>query len=372
MKFIVEQNELLGGLQIVHRAISNRSTLPILSGIYLSCEQNLLRLRATDLEIGVECTIPVQSEITGATVLPARYFVEIIKKLPNLPITIEKTSEGIVKINYGSSEVQLNAFNPEEFPELPQVEGLHTITVNADLFINAIKQVSIAASHDTSRPIFTGILLEVGTDNLLKLVATDTHRLAYREIFLSNASISDFSCIVPSRALGEIGKIFWSDDNLIEISFAENQVLFKVDSTILVSRLIEGQFPNYNQVIPNSFTSRVRILTKNLLSSAERASLLARDEFKNRSNVIKLNISGNNLTITSQSEEVGNLHEEIPIYLEGESAEIAFNARYLIDVLKVVDQEEINLDLTGSLSPGIIRPAEDKHVLFLVLPIRIN
>ncbi|HHU31797.1 MAG: DNA polymerase III subunit beta [Zhaonellaceae bacterium] len=371
MKFLVEQNELLGGLQIVQRAISSRSTLPILSGIYLSCEHNILRLRATDLEIGIECTIPVQSEAEGETVLPARYFVEIIKKLPNLPITIEKTDEGIIIIRYGSSEVQLNAFNPEEFPQLPQVEEIHTVTVNADLFINAIKQVSIAASHDISRPIFTGILLEFSDNNILKLVATDTYRLAYREIILPGTLVNNFSCIIPSRALGEIGKIFWSDDNQIEISFADNQVLFKVDSTILVSRLIEGQFPNYNQVIPKDYSSRIRVLTKDLLNSAERASLLARDEFKNRSNVIKLNISGNNLTVTSKSAEVGNLHEELPIYLEGEPAEIAFNARYLIDVLKVIDQEEIHLDLTGSLSPGIIRPAEDKHVLFLVLPIRI-
>lgn len=372
MKFLVEQNELLGGLQIVQRAISSRSTLPILSGIYLSCEHNLLRLRATDLEIGIECTIPVTSEIEGETVLPARYFVEIIKKLPNIPITIEKSDSNLITIKYGSSEVQLNPFNPEEFPQLPKVEKIHSITVNADLFINAIKQVSIAASHDISRPIFTGILLEVDQGNILKLIATDTHRLAYREIMLSNTSVDNFSCIIPSRTLGEIGKIFWSEDNLIEISFAENQVLFKVDSTMLISRLIEGQFPNYNQVIPNNYSSRVRILTKDLLNSTERASLLARDEFKNRSNVIKLNISGNNLTITSQSAEIGNLHEELQIYLEGEPAEIAFNARYLIDVLKVIDQEEINLDLTGSLSPGIIRPADDKHVLFLVLPIRIN
>ena len=250
------------------------------------------------------------------------------------------------------------------------MEEIHTVTVNADLFINAIKQVSIAASHDISRPIFTGILLEFSDNNILKLVATDTYRLAYREIILPGTLVNNFSCIIPSRALGEIGKIFWSDDNQIEISFADNQVLFKVDSTILVSRLIEGQFPNYNQVIPKDYSSRIRVLTKDLLNSAERASLLARDEFKNRSNVIKLNISGNNLTVTSKSAEVGNLHEELPIYL-GEPAEIAFNARYLIDVLKVIDQEEIHLDLTGSLSPGIIRPAEDKHVLFLVLPIRI-
>jgi len=372
MKFLVEQNELLGGLQVVQRAISSRSTLPILSGIYLSCEHNLLRLRATDLEIGIECTIPVQSEIEGETVLPARYFVEIIKRLPDIPLTIERSEGNLVTIKYGSSEIQLNQFNAEEFPPLPEIEEIHSITINADLFINAIRQVSIAASHDTSRPIFTGILLEVDQNNTLKLVATDTHRLAYREIMLSNASVNNFSCIIPSRTLGEISKIFRPEDNFIEISFAENQVLFKVESTVLVSRLIEGQFPNYNQVIPTSYTSRVRILTRDLLNSAERASLLARDEFKNRSNVIKLNISGNNLTITSQSAEIGNLHEELPIYLEGESAEIAFNARYLIDVLKVIDQEEINLDLTGSLSPGIIRPTDDPHVLFLVLPIRIN
>ena len=372
MKFLVDQSQLLSGLQIVQRAISSRSTLPILSGIYLSCEPGILRLRATDLEIGIECTIPVQTEEEGETVLPSRYFVEIIKKLPEIPITIEKNENNIVKIYYGTSEVALNAFMAEEFPPLPQIEGIHTLRVNADLLINAIKQVTYAASNDASRPIFTGVLIEVENDNVMKFIATDTHRLAYREIILANSNLDAFSVIVPSRTLDEIGKIFKQEDTVLEISITENQILFKVDSTMLISRLIEGQFPNYQQVIPKNYSSRVRILTKDLLNSAERASLLARDEFKTRSNVIKLNILGNNLTITSKSAEVGNIHEEIPIYLEGDAAEIAFNARYLIDVLRIVDQEEIYLDLTGSLSPGIIRPAESEHALFLVLPIRTN
>lgn len=375
MKILANQDELLAGLQTVQRAISSKSTLPILSGIYLAAENDILRLRATDLEIGIECTIPVQVIEEGATVLPAKYFVEIVKRLPDLVITVETDeNSNLVTITYGSSQVQLNTFDAREFPLLPEITGQHTFKINCDLLVNAIKHVSIAASTDPTRPIFTGILMEVEAGNTINFVATDTHRLAYRQLKLTGPANPEqnFAVIIPSRSLNELSRIFRPEDNLLEVRVANNQVMFKADSIMLVSRLIEGQFPNYQQVIPQEYSSRVRILSKGFCDSLERAALLSRDDLKTRSNVIKLDIQGNNLTITSKSAEIGNIHEEIQVYLEGEEAEIAFNARYLIDILRVIDQEEIFLDLTGSLSPGIIRPADSNDTLFLVLPIRLT
>lgn len=375
MKIHVNQDELLAGLLTVQRAISSKSTLPILSGIYMSAANGVLSLRATDLEIGINLTMPVEIVEEGATVLPARYLVEIVKRLPVIPLTVEtEEASCLVKIIYGTSQVELNSFSAAEYPLLPEVEGLHTFQVNADLFSNALRHVLIAVSGDTARPIFTGVLLEIEKGQIIKLVGTDTHRLAYRQIKMANAGEKDLNhaVIIPSRTLNELTRIFRPEDNLLEVRIAQNQILFQADSIMLVSRLIEGQFPNYELVIPKEHTSRIRILKKAFHDSVERASLLAKDDVKTRSNVIKLTVAGNNLIINSKSAEIGNLHEEIPVYLEGEDAEIAFNARYLSDVLRVIDEEEIVFDLTGPLSAGIIKPLNNDNALFLVLPIRMS
>lgn len=375
MKILASQNQLMSGLQIVQRAISSKNTLQFLNGIYLEAKNDQLRLRATDLEIAIECTIPVQVHEEGVVLVPAKYFVEIVKRLPDLEILMElEENSNILTLSYGSSQVQLNTYNPEEYPLLPEIEGEYEFEVNCDLLINAIRQVIVAASQDTSRPIFTGVLMEVEEGENIKLVSSDTHRLAYRQIKLNGPARPGLNCsvIIPSRSLNELSRIFRPEDNILGIKIADNQILFQTEDVVLISRLIEGQFPNYKQVIPQEYHTRVRLLTKSFNDSVERASLLSRDDLKTRSNVIKLNIQGNNLTITSNSAEIGNIHEEIPIYLEGEATEIAFNGRYLIDVLRVIDQEEITLDLTGSLGPGIIRPVDSDNCLFLILPIRLS
>lgn len=375
MRILTSQNQLMSGLQIVQRAISTKNTLQFLSGIYLEAKDDVLRLRATDLEIAIECTIPVQVLEEGVALLPAKYFVEIVKRLPDLELTLEKERDSnIVTISYGSSQVQLNTYDPEEYPLLPEIEGQYEFEINCDLLINAVRQVIIAASNDTSRPIFTGVLMEVEKGQNVRLVSSDTHRLAYRLLKLNGPVRPDLNCsvIIPSRSLNELSRIFRPEDNTLEIKIAENQILFKAENVILISRLIEGQFPNYQQVIPQEYHTRIRIPTKAFNDSVERASLLSRDDLKTRSNVIKLKIQGNNLTITSNSAEIGNIHEELPIYMEGENMEIAFNGRYLTDVLRVIDQEEITLDLTGSLGPGIIRPVDSDNCLFLILPIRLS
>ncbi|MDS1029829.1 DNA polymerase III subunit beta [Bacillota bacterium LX-D] len=374
MKINIRQDELLAGVQVVQRAISSKSTLPILNGIYLSAQNGLLYLRATDLEIGIEYSVAVEVIEEGTTVLPAKYFAEIVRKLPNMEITLEnKEDSNLFKITYGTSEVELNTYDHKEYPVLPKIEGLYNLQVNPELLVNAIKFVSIAASSDASRPIFTGILLEITERGFINLVATDTHRLAYRQVNFNNESAENLnlSLIIPSRALNELSRIIRPEEEILEIQIAEKLTLFKTQNVMLISRLIEGQFPEYQEVIPKEFTSQIRVLTKGFRDSLERAALLSKDDLKTRSNVIKLNAQGNTLTISSQSAEIGKIHEEIPIYLNGEEIEIAFNAKYLIDVLRVMDQEEIYLNLKGALSAGVIKPTDNNNYLFLVLPVRL-
>ncbi len=376
MKFSIDQASFLEGVQIVQRAISTKSVLPpILSGIYMESKDQNIILKATDLEIGIECVLSANVSENGSTVLPARYFVELVKKLPNIELHIEEGDNGQIRIGYGKSEVMLNAFSADEFPPLQQFEEKNMLSLPKDKLIAAIRNVSIAASSDYTRPIFTGILLEITDGNLLKLVATDTHRLAYTEVRLDKEP-SDFntSIIIPSKSLIEISRIFNMDEGEVTIYLDKNKILFEADHIKITSRLIEGKFVNYKQVIPEEFTTRVRVLRKELNDSLERASLLSRDDLsKRKHNTVKLSIQEEVMDISSKSSQIGELEEMIPVFLEGKTLDIGFNARYLLDVLRVIDTEEIVIDLTTELSPGILRPVDGQdQSLFLVLPIRLS
>ena len=376
MRFSIDQPTFLEGVQTVQRAISTKSVLPpILSGIYIEAKDNEIYLKATDLEIGIEYVLPANVEENGASVLPARYFVELVKKLPSMEISIEEIENSQIRISYGKSEIVLNAYDAEEFPPLQQFDESEFLSMKKDILIGGIKNVSIAASSDYTRPIFTGILMEILQGRQLKLVATDTHRLAYTEIELSDEpSDLNTSVIIPSRSLIEISRIFKMDDGEVRISIDRNKILFQADGIKITSRLIEGKFVNYKQVIPEDFSTRVRLMKRGFSDSLERASLLSRDDLsKRKHNTVKLSVGEGEMQISSKSSQIGELEEELPIHLEGNTLEIGFNAKYLLDVLRVVDTEEVVMDLTTELSPGIIRPVDGKDVsLFLVLPIRLS
>lgn len=376
MKFSISQQSFLEGVQIVQRAISTKSVLPpILSGIYMESKGHSIILKATDLEIGIECILDADVVEEGMTVLPARYFVELVKKLPNTKIELETLDNEQLRIIYGQSEVILNTFDADEFPPLQQFDKAKVIKLDKQTLVESIKNVSIAASSDYSRPIFTGILMEITDTQHLKLVATDTHRLAYTEIKLPGdvAEVAS-SMIIPSRSLIEISRVASFDGDEVSIYMDKNKVLFSMDNMNITSRLIEGKFVNYKQVIPKEHTSQVRVLKKSLFDSLERASLLSRDDLsKRKHNTVKLSLEEGHMKISSKSSQIGSLEETVPIHLEGKPLEIGFNAKYLLDVLRVIDTEEVIIDLTTELSPGIIRPGKtEQETLFLVLPIRLN
>ncbi|MGF7186436.1 DNA polymerase-3 subunit beta [Desulfitispora alkaliphila] len=377
MEFNCSKEDLLYGVQVVQRAVSNKNTMPILSGIFLSCENNKLILRSTDLELGIECIIPVQVLSEGSIVLPSKYFSELVRRLPNAPINFKLNDEGnSVTIKYNSSQLTMNGLDPEEFPSFPSVNTEFALTVDPNILKKANKQVTIATALDDSRPIFTGVLMDFTEDNNLTMVTTDTHRLALKDIKVNmngqeNTLEQRVNIIVPARILSEVSKLVNEDDVLTVEIGDSNQIIFRFDKICVHSRLIEGQFPNYKQVIPGNFKTKVTIETKKFMESVERASLISfDDDMKKKSNNIKLSINSGKLIINSHSSEIGHIHEEIIVDMEGDELDISFNAKYLLDVLKVIDEEEINMGLTGSLSPCIIQPAKQKNFLYLILPVR--
>lgn len=368
MKLTANKDNLSFGVQVVQRAVSSKNPLPVLSGILIKALNNQLIFTATDLEMGIECSVPVDVVEEGGVVLPSKYFAEIVRKLPDIKISFAVSKENNnASIRYGQSEFNLLGLSSEDYPILPSIDSDSTLVLKQDLFKNMIKQVGFSVSTDDNRPVFTGILMEIEDGNI-RLIATDTHRLAFRSGKIENPESNLVkSTIIPGKTLNELNRILTGEGENLKIAFGENQIVFEMPGIRLISRLIEGQFPNYKQVIPQGCKSKIKIKTKELLEAAERASLLA----KEGSNVIKLNITNDKMIISSNSPEIGQIEEQINIEIEGEEAQIAFNAKYLIDVLKVIDVEEILLELTGSLSPGIIKPVEGEDYIYLILPIRL-
>ena len=366
MKVIATKESLSYGVQVVQKAVSGKSPLPILSGILLQAKDNLLKITGTDLDIGIECNIPVTVAEEGSVVVPAKYFNEIVKKLPDTKIEIDlKKENNQIIIKYGQSEININGLPAEDYPMLPVIDKDYSITLKGNLFKSMIKQTVFASSFDNARPVFTGCLMDIKEDEL-NLVATDTHRLAYRRVKIDNqGSLANHSIIIPAKTLVEVNRLI-NEETEVTVSITENQILFEMDEISLISRLIEGQFPNYRQVIPTEFKSKVRIKTKDLLESAERASLMAREG----SSVIKISVEDYNMTISSNSPEIGKIQENLPVFLDGDGTQISFNSKYFTDVLKVIESEEVNLELTGSLSPGIVKPVENNNFIYLILPVR--
>lgn len=367
MKVNCSKDSLLTGVNTVLKAVSSKNTMPVLQGILVKAENQHLIFEATDLEMGIRCMVPAHIEEEGVTVLPARIFSDLVRKLPDAPIELELQND-ILKINYYESNLQLRGYDPDEFPLLPDLNGEETFALPVDIFKNMIRQTIFACSTEESRPVFTGCLLQIEESNL-RLIATDTHRLAYRIAEISNPENYKFQGIIPAKTLNEIYRLLKDDEESLAIRFNEAQILFQFGTVELLSRLIEGQFPNYKQVIPQSCQTKLYLDTKLFQDSVERASLLARDG--SHPNIIKLSVESERLSI-DQTSDLGEISEVMSIKKEGNDVNIAFNSKYLLDVLKVIDSEEILMEMSGSYSPGVIRPIDDPNYLYLALPVRTS
>ena len=370
MKFSCSKEKLLYGIQTVQKAVSSRTTVPLLTGIYLEVSGNKLIFRGTDLEIFIECILEVQVLEEGKTILPARFLHDLVRRLPEVDLHIEQPAgEKSLVFYYGQSQARINGMDATDFPQLPTINQPQQLEIPTPVFHDLVKKVHTASSTDITRPVFSGIYVETEDEEFLTMVATDTHRLAYAKAPLPDEERADFSFIVPTRSLLEISRLTEEEESLIIVA-GKNQASFQTGNLTMTTRLIEGDFPLYRQVIPEDHSTRIRVNISLLYETIDRAILLARDEAKIRSHAVFLKTMGNTLIVESQSPEIGTIHEEIPIYLEGEDMEIAFNGKYLTDALKSMETEEAYFDLTGALSPGIFRPVDNDHFLYLILPVR--
>ena len=367
MKIVATKENLLEGINTVQKAVSTKNTIPILDGIYLKAKDDCLYFSATDLEIGIECKVKVQVIEEGEIVLPARHFSELVRKLPNTKIIITYLADILgVSIEYNEAEVHLKGWPGEEFPKIPDLEGNFQLDLNTNLLKNMIRQTLFATSTDDNRPIFTGVLFEV-IDNQLIMVSTDTHRLVVRIGKINNNFEQSLNLIIPGKTLSEVHRIIKDDEETIKIVGNTNQIAFQTQDTKIISRIIEGKFPDYNQVIPTSYETLIKIKTKDFQQTIERANLFSSE--RDGTSIIKLLII-NGYSVISSHSEMGKVEEKLPIYVEGENTEIAFNAKYLLEVLKVIDSEDINMTLSGALNPGIIKPGSHDNFTYLLLPLR--
>lgn len=368
MKFNCSQQTLSKALNTVSKAVSNRTTLPILKGILLEAtEDGKLILTASDLEISIKKEIDADVEQAGSTVVASKLFGDIIRKLPNEDISVEETDDSSISIRTNSSEFKVISFPVEEFPKIGEKETIkEKLIFDKDIFNDMVRKTSFAASIDESKGILVGILTEVGFDKVT-MVALDGFRLALANENMT--SINENKFIISAKIMNEISKIVSDEDDSedIKIALGEKKAIFNIGSTEVVLRLMEGEFIRYKDIIPKDSVINVRIGRAILLESIERASLLAKE---GKNNLIKMIIRNDLMTITSRSEE-GNVKEEIAMEKTGDDLEIGFNSKYVIDVLKSIDDEEISMNFKTGTSPCVVRPVEGDAYEYLVLPVRI-
>ncbi len=365
MKLFCSQSDLANALNIVQKAISSKTTLPILTGVLLEAKNGSLKLTGNDLSIGIEKSIKAEILEEGSTVISSRIFGDFIRKLPNDKVSL-MLSEKSLSIECMKSHIDLLTYDAIEYPELPTIDESNSYKISKSMIKNMIRQTIFATSQDETRPILTGSYIEIENRNI-SMVAIDGFRVA-----ISKSSInSDLQSkiVVPAKTLSEINKIIASSDENeeIDVFISEKNILFKIDDIRIVSRLLEGEYVKYSQMLPSDFKTRVEINASDLLHSIERVSLLSRE---GKNNSIKLSIKDDHLAISSIV-EIGKANEEISLDLEGNHIDIGFNPKYLIDVLKVIDSETIYMEFLANISPCIIRPSDNENYTYLVLPVRI-
>jgi len=365
MKLICEGLDLSDAVLKVSKASASKTTNPILEGIKLKAADDSLTLTATDTEITIEKTIPADVKIEGECVVPGRLFAEFVKKLDGEQIELTLNQARQLKIKYTDSEGYLQCFNSEEFPTLRNLENPERIEISEKDFRDLINKTIFSVAIDDARPILKGVSFEIAGGQITS-VALDGFRLALMHKPLKSTT-ANFNFIVPARCLNEIAKFLGDSDETIELFVQKNYLMVTIDQTKVVTRLLDGDFINYKQVIPNQTTSTITVSKKQLESGLDRASLLAKMD---KNNLVKFEVKDKLLTLSSQS-DVGNVTENITANLEGKDLSIAFNARYVSECLRNIEDEFIKINFTSPIAPCTIASTENNEYLYLILPVRI-
>lgn len=363
MKVVCQREELSQKLGIVARAVSTRASVQILSGVLLRAEAGRLHLAATDMELSLRSSLAAQVEGDGAVVVPGRLLVDLVRLLPDSDVTIEhQAEESVLRVTCGSSSSSLHTYAAEDFPRLPDLDAVGTFTVDRASLLDTVSRVARSASRDESRPVLTGILVRFETGKLV-MAATDSYRLAVKETELEGDA-PELEAIIPARALGELARIAQDGDS-IELGVHENQVVFAADDVWLTTRRIDGQFPNYKQLLPESFEHEVTLSRGEILDVVRRVGVMVQ-----RTSPIQLRFAEGELTVFARTQDVGEAKESLPVQFSGEPLDIGFNAEFLREGIESIAADDITLRLISPLRPAVIDGDEDDPT-YLIMPIRL-
>ena len=365
MVITVDKIEFQKTILSVANAVSTKTTMPILSNILLETGKNVVRCAATDLEVGLEFKIAATVEKAGGIALPAKKISEIVRELPNAPVKIEVES-GVAKITCDRTRFTISGMGTDDFPPMPHFPDKPAFEISQSAMKGMIEKTKIAVSTEELRYALNGIYFH-SVDNDLRLVATDGRRLSMMKTIIESGIKEKMSIIVPSKAIMELNTILEGED-LIKIAIKNNQVFFQTDNFTLSSRLIDGQFPNYEQVIPSQRERKITFNTARFLQGLRRVSILASE----KSNMVKLTLNDGKVTVAASTPELGEAKDEFDVTYKGDEIQVAYNVRYVIDVLKNIDTEDTVLEFNQPLSPGVFRPADSTDYLNVVMPMKIT
>ena len=370
MKIVCYKDTLLKALNSVIKGVASKTTNPILEGILIQTNENQVKLTTYDMELGIEYIIDSDVKEQGSTVVNAIMFSEIIRKLPDTEIYLTLNDKNLLEIECEGSLYKLATMNPEEFPELPKIEIENSIEIEQNTLKNMIRKTIFAVSTEENRPIFTGCLFEI-QKNKLNIVAVDGFRLALRSIFL-NKQTNDFSAVIPGKTLNEVNKIISDSFEPVKIGVSKNQALFEMDNCKVVTRILDGEFLNYKNVIPSNWETRVKVNKSSLQNSFERVSLISSSSVeKEKKYPVKVQVDIGKVVI-SCTNQTGDAKEELYVATEGKNLEAGFNPKYFLDSLKAIDDEEVYVEFGTSISPCIIKSVENNDYTYMILPIRLK
>ncbi|MFH2061564.1 MAG: DNA polymerase III subunit beta [Candidatus Beckwithbacteria bacterium] len=373
MKVSLLQENLAKGVLMVERMVANKAQLPVLSNILLVTEMGKLKISATNLETGMNLWISSKVEKTGKITIPAKVFLELVSSLPKDTVILETEGERL-KVVCGKFKAIINGILAEEFPEVPSLKGgskkgVESLIINTDIIESCVYQVAMAAGIDEARPIFTGVKWEISKD--IKLAATDGYRLSVKKI-KGVKWVGDLKeMVVPARALMELTKIISKvddDEVLMAVTDKDKQLILALKDVEVVTRLIEGEFPDFEKIVPKSSSTTIEFDKEELTQAVRAAAIFARDS----ANIVKFKVNDSNLLISANAPQVGENEVKVSILQKGEDTEIAFNSRYLLEILSLIKAERLTLSMSGPLSPGVFKEVPDKDFLHIIMPVRVQ
>jgi DNA polymerase-3 subunit beta len=359
-----EKDKLNSLVQTALRGVSSRVTMPILSGLLINAENGRLTICSTDLEMSIKADLEAEISEGGSTVVSGRLLGDIVKSLPSGQLQLE-TGEKFLTVKSSGGEYRIREMMPEDFPHIPSWEGSSEVKMAGSEFMVAVQQTARASSNDEKRPVLTGTLVEKNvTDSSLKMVATDSYRLAWKEADISGNVSGWEDCIIPSKTMNEVARLAGGSDADVEMKMQDKQVMFKIGDLAISSRLIEGQFPNYKQLVPKGEKTAVKVDKEVLAAAVKRALIFGHN--------LRVGIYSDHLRVTTETPEVGDSQEEIPADVTGEEMEIGFNGTYLMDGLSGVESEKVEMRLDDPQKPALIRTEDSEKYNYILMPVRLR